>query len=331
MGYGREVYDAAIDVVNKRKMDAETKAAAVRENIYAKNPRAGEIERLMSQSAIKIARAVLDGKNADKAVEEIKHENLSLQAELAEILRSNGFSYRNFEPKYFCEKCSDTGYTQRSVCSCLEQAMREEAYSRISFAGNMSNAAFESFSLKFYPTERDEATGISLREHMEDVYNYCKSYSEDFSKGSPSLLFHGPTGVGKTHLSLSIAKEAIMKGFGAVYGPVQMLLHKIEGEHFGRSEKIKGSTEDMLIESDLLVLDDLGTEFTSNFYNSSLYNIINSRILTSKPTIVSTNLSQRELFDRYGEQISSRINGTYIPIRFNGKDIRQIKLRNQIS
>ncbi|HPU58162.1 MAG TPA: ATP-binding protein, partial [Candidatus Avimonas sp.] len=163
--------------------------------------------------------------------------------------------------------------------------------------------------------------------HMKEIIEYCKNYAEDFDCNSPSLLLRGATGTGKTHVSLSIAKVAIDKGFGVIYGPVQKLLHKIEKEHFGRAD---GNSEDMMIECDLLILDDLGTEFSSPFYTSCLYNLINSRILDGKPTIISTNFNQNELMERYGEQITSRIIGNFVPLTFMGKDIRQIRLRDKI-
>jgi DNA replication protein DnaC len=162
---------------------------------------------------------------------------------------------------------------------------------------------------------------------MAEVLEYCRNYAADFDEKSPSLLLRGATGTGKTHTSLAIAREVVERGFGVIYGPMQKLLHQLEKEHFGRDD---GNSEDMMIDCDLLILDDLGAEFSTSFYNSCLYNLINSRMLDGKPTIISTNLDKNEILDRYGEQISSRIIGTFVPLTFIGKDIRLIRLRNEI-
>ena len=191
----------------------------------------------------------------------------------------------------------------------------------------MTPQSFDTLSLEFYSDRPDARTGIAPRARMRDVIAYCRAYAEGFDGSDVSLLLRGPTGVGKTHLSLAIAGEVMARGYSVVYGPVQKLLHRIEKEHFGRAE---GNSEDVMTECDLLILDDVGTEFTSPFYTSALYNIINERMLTDKPTIISTNLNQKDLTTRYGEQIASRITGTFQPIVCDGKDIRQLKLKQSI-
>ncbi|HHV51432.1 MAG TPA: ATP-binding protein [Clostridiales bacterium] len=327
MGYSREVYEEAMAELDQRRMLARQKAAELRDRMVAKYPRILELEREMANAAIKVARAVLAGEDVDRAVEKIKNQNLMQQAELAEILAKEGIYTPNFEPRYHCPACQDTGVVNNKTCDCLKILLREIAYKRLSYPGMAKDMDFEKLRLDYYPNEPDSRTGIIPRRHMKEIIEYCKNYAEDFDCNSPSLLLRGATGTGKTHVSLSIAKVAIDKGFGVIYGPVQKLLHKIEKEHFGRAD---GNSEDMMIECDLLILDDLGTEFSSPFYTSCLYNLINSRILDGKPTIISTNFNQNELMERYGEQITSRIIGNFVPLTFVGKDIRQIRLRDKI-
>lgn len=327
MGYSREIYDAAMEKLTRRRTDAQTKAAALHEQIAAKRPRVREIEREMSRSAVQVARAVLDGGGVDEAVERIKQQNLSLQAELAEILASEGVHAPNFEPLYNCPNCGDTGYANGKMCGCLQSLLREEAYRRISDQGTMKDASFDNLRLEYYPDTPDARTGVVPRVKMKEVLTYCRCYAEDFSKDSPSLLLQGPTGTGKTHVSMAIARKAVERGCGVVYGPMQRLLHKLEKEHFGRAD---GNSEEMMTECDLLILDDLGAEFSSPFYVSCLYNLINSRMLEGKPTIISTNLEKKDIMDRYGEQITSRIIGSFVPLLFTGKDIRQIKIQQKM-
>ncbi|HCA30700.1 MAG TPA: ATP-binding protein [Ruminococcaceae bacterium] len=326
MGYSREVYDAAIAELGRRRTDASAKAAALREHMIEKHPRIRELELEMAGASVRVARAVLNGGDVTAAVEKIKTQNLSQQAELAEILSREGIHSPNFEPNYACPICQDTGYIGNRMCECFKLLLREEAFRRLSYMGMMKDADFHSLKLEYYPDTPDPR-GVSPRRRMAEVLEYCRNYAADFDEKSPSLLLRGATGTGKTHTSLAIAREVVERGFGVIYGPMQKLLHQLEKEHFGRDD---GNSEDMMIDCDLLILDDLGAEFSTSFYNSCLYNLINSRMLDGKPTIISTNLDKNEILDRYGEQISSRIIGTFVPLTFIGKDIRLIRLRNEI-
>ncbi|HBT65656.1 MAG TPA: ATP-binding protein [Ruminococcaceae bacterium] len=326
MGYSREVYDAAIAELGRRRTNASAKAAALREHMIEKHPRIRELELEMAGAAVRVARAVLNGGDVSAAVEKIKTQNLSQQAELAEILSREGIHSPNFEPNYACPICQDTGYIGNRMCECFKLLLREEAFRRLSYMGMMKDADFHSLKLEYYPDTPDPR-GVSPRRRMAEVLEYCRNYAADFDEKSPSLLLRGATGTGKTHTSLAIAREVVERGFGVIYGPMQKLLHQLEKEHFGRDD---GNSEDMMIDCDLLILDDLGAEFSTSFYNSCLYNLINSRMLDGKPTIISTNLDKNEILDRYGEQISSRIIGTFVPLTFIGKDIRLIRLRNEI-
>ena len=158
---------------------------------------------------------------------------------------------------------------------------------------------------------------------MKFVYENCKNYVDDFDLESNNLYFYGRTGLGKTHLSLAIANEVMKKGYNVVYGSVITFLNKLEREKFGRTETYE--TEDALVDADLLILDDLGAEFTTPVAVSCLYNILNCRIARRVPTIISSNLSVEEIKNRYPESIASRIIGNFKTVEFIGKDIRQIQ------
>ena len=322
MGYSREVYDAVRARLERRRMHAAAQAAALEEQMTARYPRLQEIRREMAATAGQVTRAVISGGDVEAAVEEIKRKNLALQAEMAEILAKAGVKSPDFEPQYVCPLCRDTGYVDGKVCSCMEALLKEESCRRLSGMSAMELTDFDRMTLDYYPGEKDPRTGVSPREQMRGVLAYCRSYAENFGLPADSLLLRGPTGTGKTHAALAIAKAAAERGFGVIYGPAQTLLHRIEKEHFGRAE---GESEDLLESCDLLVIDDLGTEFGSAFYTSCLYNIINTRMLSRLPTVISTNLTQPQLQERYGDQIASRITGTFVPLVFAGRDIRQLK------
>ncbi len=327
VAYTREIYDEAMAELERRRNLAHAEAAALRERAIAREPRLREIENALAGASFRVARAVLDGGDVDAEVERIKEENLALQAEMAALLHAQGETAGDFEPVYVCPRCHDTGYAGGKPCACLEQLLRDAACRRLSRTSHMTLTRFEDLDLAYYPDEPDPRTGISPRERMRGVLDYCRCYARDFVPGAQSLLLRGPTGTGKTHVSLAIARAAAEKGCSVVYGPAQPLLRRLENEHFGRAS---GDSAEALEACDLLILDDLGTEYASPFTVSCVYNIINGRMLAGRSTVVSTNLSQQEMLDRYGEQTTSRITGTFQPLFFSGQDIRQLKLRERI-
>ena len=158
---------------------------------------------------------------------------------------------------------------------------------------------------------------------MKTYFEYCLNYSEDFSNKSDNLIMMGETGLGKTHLSLAIAGAAAKKGYSVIYSSAQNLLSMLENEKFGRTA-LSGA-EQSVHDCDLLIIDDLGAEFSTNFTVSAVYNILNTRLMASKPTIISTNMSLYEIEERYTQRIASRILGNYIIMNFVGKDVRVIK------
>ena len=323
MSYSREVYDAASAELQRRRREAEGAAEALRERVFRKYPRAAALERQMAQAAPQVAQAVLNGGDPTETVRRIERDNLAAQEELRQILAAAGEKARDFSPQYTCPLCGDTGYVGREMCSCFRALLADGAGKQLSRITGMKPARFEEMDLRYYSDLPDAERGESPREHMADVLDYCRCYGENFHAQAESLLLFGTTGTGKTHTALSIARLAAERGFSVVYGPVQQLLHRVEREHFGRAE---GDAEDTMIACDLLILDDLGTELTTPFYTATLYNIINGRLLRGAPTIISTNLLPADWPGRYGEQIASRVLGTYQPLLFVGRDIRQVKL-----
>ena len=326
MAYDEKVVRAARGRLEKRRRDAETSAAALRERMCGEIPRLREIEREKAAAIPELTHAILAG-NADGEMERIQQKNLELQQEMADILRSNGCDRDNFEPRYTCTKCGDTGYVNGAVCDCYRRLLQEEACNALSGLSAMRLTDFGSLRLDYYDNTVDPKLGVSPREHMRDIIDYCRDYTAAFDTHGDSLLLQGATGLGKTHLCLAIARGVTEQGFGVVYGSVQPLIRRLEAEHFGREQ---GDSEGQLISCDLLVLDDLGMEFDTPFSRACLYNVLNARLLEGRPTVVSTNLSIHALKERYGDQIASRISGGFVPLLCVGNDIRQIIRRQSL-
>lgn len=321
-----EIRRRANEEMDKRHMQAELEADRRQREISEKLPQVAEIKRMLAQTSSELSRLIISRKgNYRENFEKIRQNNLQCRQMIKNILRENNYPENYLEVKYRCSQCSDTGYTDSGMCECMKRLISRIAAEELNRSANMPEADFAHFNLDYY---RGIVTdGIDCYSKMSQNLDFCIKYADTFSENSKSVLMLGKTGVGKTHLSMSIAKKTAADGNNVIYGSVINLLRAIENEHFGRS----GSDDDtlsVLNECDLLILDDLGSEHHTPFYESTLYNIINTRINTGKPTIISSNLSLEELYSAYNERIVSRIAGYYELLLFAGKDIRQLKRIN---
>lgn len=326
MKYDGSVYERAEKELALRRSRAEKERELHHSEVVEKYPEIAELERQMAVCGLEAAKAI--GMNKDKSaefIETLKNHNLAAQRRRAQILKEAGYPDDYLEVKYSCPVCDDKGYINGRMCPCYKNLIRTIAYDKLSRISPLTVSTFEDFSLDYYP-EIPLENGVVPRRLMAGNYRYCKNYADNFSLKSPSLILYGATGLGKTHLSLAIAGEVISKGFGVIYGSAQNLLNRLENEKFGRSGQ-DGDTLSLLLECDLLILDDLGAEFSTAFTLSAIYNIINSRMLASLPTIISTNLEPGELDKKYDQRIASRILGSFTPVYFCGRDIRQLKIK----
>lgn len=332
MAYSREFHDRAAIEIRKRRDDAEMTARQHKNELSFKYPEFQFIESELSKTGFETINAFsMPKEKAEKALSEIREKNRQLREERTKLLEALKLPANYLDVNYTCEKCQDTGkienYDEKKrvsygtrYCDCYMDLLKKYSAEKMSKMTPLELSSFEDFDLNYYPKRSEN--GKSPYDTMCDVYNRCKSYASNFDNDSVSLYFCGRTGLGKTHLSLAIANEVIKKGYNVVYGSVINFLNKLEREKFGRADSFE--TEDVLINADLLILDDLGAEFSSAVAMSSLYNIINSRIARGVPTIISSNLSFDELKSRYPESIVSRIIGTFVAVIFTGDDIRQI-------
>ncbi len=328
MGYSKDIYEAVEKKLYLQRREAEEKAEKRRQIFYKRFPRALEIEKTLARTAIRTAKIVIGGNNVKDQLEKLKENNFKLQEELKSFLNKLELPDDYLEVKYKCTKCQDKGYVDGIMCECMKDLLKKESYNKLNKLSPLELCTFESFDLDYYSDIPIRENAPSPRKRMGDILNFCRKYAYNFNKESPSLLMRGSTGLGKTHLSLAIASSVINSGYGVIYGSSQNIVSKLERERFKASEG-NNNSEKYFIECDLLIIDDLGTEFSTTFSNSAIYNIVNSRIMMGKPTIISTNLSLKELEKSYTERMVSRIIGNNIQLEFLGVDIRQQKMRRK--
>ena len=295
--------------------------------VYAAIP---EIRRIDAQLRGLVGRVIdLAGQSAPDAagLERIREESLDLCARKAEMLVAHGFPSDYLDDIVDCPRCGDTGYTRDgSLCLCLQRLYGEEKAKELTAGQEIGARSFGDFRLDYYKGE--------ARDCMELTLAAARTYAERFGPASGNLLLQGGTGLGKTFLSMCIARAVSEKGFSVVYETAQEAFAAFEEQKFSRdAETYSAASEKVrrILNCDLLILDDLGTELTTSFTQSALYNIVNSRLTAHKQTVISTNLSDEALADRYLPQIVSRVAGEYDTLLFLGEDIRAIRRRERYS
>ena len=301
--------------VNRRSA-AYSLSEARKAELYEKLHEIREIDTKLAGVSFDIMSAITAGADVESSIERLKMNNESLRERRKAILTANGYPADYSDIKFSCTKCNDSGYVGIDMCSCMKREMAEAALeaSGIGRLGRSQN--FDSFRLDYYTGEGLEDAKVAYRE--------LKSFAENFNRNSEdSWLLIGDTGLGKTHLSTAVALEVISRGFEVTYETMQTLMDDFSENQFrgGDHENVR-----KYYDADLLIVDDLGSELTNQFTVSVLYNLINRRANKQKPTIFSTNLTQKELRERYADRIVSRLFGMYRPLRFRGTDIRRQKL-----
>ena len=296
--------------------------------VYEKSPEVKAIDIDIRTGMLGVISAALSGDGrAEEKVARIGEDNLYLQEKRRQALVRAGFPADYLDEKPLCEKCGDSGFIGTEPCSCLMELYRKVQAKELSSLFGIGDRRFENFSLHWYDDTRDPATGTSTREHMHAVFTACKKYADSFGDKSGNLLLTGAPGLGKTFLSACIAGTVSEKGFSVVYAEAGKLFSDFEAAHFSKGDDADAAKAEVRRYTlcDLLIFDDLGTEMTTAFTVSALYELINTRLNAGKKTVINTNLSVSDISARYSPQIASRLAGEYQVLPFFGKDIRILK------
>ena len=299
-----------IENLRKRAIaEAEIRTA----EIEAKSPEITNINRELSRTGVVLFGAACRGED----LEPIKKRNLELQQMRKNELIKLGYDPEYTSPKYSCTVCSDTGSVNMRICNCFKKKLVTENIKSSGIGPLIEKQSFENFDLEWY---RDDAENYK---RMEQNLSMAKSYAQSFGSKTKNLVLIGKTGVGKTHITTAIAKVVIEKGYNVIYDTTQNVVSDFEQDRFRSGYGPYDPKSDKYLECDLLILDDLGTEFSSPFTVSCIYNLLNTRQNQGLPTIVSTNLDMTELMSKYDGRIASRLIGIDSGVMiFGGRDHR---------
>lgn len=316
----------------KKRDNAIFKADLRKDALYEANPKLREIDKTLSQEAIHTSKLLLSS-NSPKLLDELNAKISDLKAQKNAILKKLNIDENYFKPNFECSLCDDTGYitdnTSTYMCNCLKQKLFNIEFNKCNIS-NLKKDNFEHFNLTYYSDDVDEnkyKSNLSPRQNIEKIKEICLNFIDRFDDiEANNLLFTGNTGLGKSFLSSCIANELLKKGKTVLYQTAPVMLDTIVDYRFGKIKSTdSGNICDNILNVDLLIIDDLGTESMNSVKFTELFNIINTRFLNYNKitkTIISTNLSLQNLFATYDERIVSRIVGKYDICYFFGEDIR---------
>ena len=322
MGYNSENYRRIREEYNSKYKRAYAEADRRMAELHAKSPELAALDRELSRSGVEAALAALglEG-DAQRALAAAEEKNKMLQQKRAVLLQQMGYPADYTLPPYECQKCRDSGFVDTKMCECMRRDLIMAAYDSSGLGALMKTQSFESFNLSYYAAENGDRT------RMQANFDLLQQYAASFNLQSPNLLLCGGTGLGKTHLSTAVAKRVIEAGYDVYYTSAIGMFSDFENARFGQGTERAAAEPTRYTACDLLILDDLGTEVTNQFTASCLYSVLNNRINLRLPTIISTNLSAKELQARYADRITSRIMGEFKPVLFVGTDVRRRKLK----
>lgn len=317
-----------VEVLNRARarlaQENEKKQAEYREHLaraYALRPRLRAIDQELRATAAQAAALFLDP-SVDREAElaRLKKQNLELQDQRQWVLDEAELPDGYLDDSPVCSVCGGSGYVGTRMCECLLELCRQEQKRSLAALLPTGRERFDSFSLELYPERFYPSYGTTARNLMQKNLAFCRKYAQEFRPGAQSLLFSGATGLGKTFLSACIARQVAEGGHSVVYVTAGKLFAAYEAVKFDRAEP---ESLREYRDCDLLIIDDLGTEMTTQFVVAALYEVVNSRLLGRCSTLISTNLNEEDLEARYGGQIASRLLGGYRVIYFLGDDIRR--------
>lgn len=323
-------YDEIMSTYYKNQTENRALEQQRKNEVYRKIPRIAEIDRLVALSAIDAVRSRL--KAGTDTTASIKEHNQALIAEKADLLKTNGFPEDYLKPIYTCPLCEDTGRVGNDYCSCFKQASISLLYKQSTVERILQVENFEHFDLNYYSKEPDGKHPFTPYENMRNILTKTKAFTELFDKEGGNLLFYGETGLGKSYLSNCIAKALLDTQHTVLYQSAIHLFEEVCADVIMNKNPSPDSQETYryLYNCDLLIIDDLGTEFTNSFVSSEFYDILNTRMREKKSTLISTNLNLQELTDRYTDRITTRIFAEYKVYNFYGSNIRLAKRRQSI-
>ncbi len=316
-------YDILIRAYNQKQLRNKHELDLRTRRIYEQIPRIEEINQEIASVSVAQAKELLNGN--DYALERLRAQIADLSEERSILLLRYGYPEDYLTLSCDCPDCHDTGYIGNEKCHCFRQAAIDMLYTQSNLQEILKTENFDTFSFAYYDnTEENPITGKTAYANMREIHTLCRQFASQFGTSYENLLFYGGTGIGKTFLSNCIAKELLDHSFSVIY-LTAIQLFELFSRYTFENEDEDGTANDMLqfiLDCDLLIIDDLGTELSNSFTNSKLFYCLNERFMRRKSVLISTNLTLDKINQVYSERIFSRLSSNFTLLKFYGEDIR---------
>ena len=311
---------------NKKRLKAFKDADIRKEELYERVPNLEETDKNVHLLSIKLSKLILSNpENLQDEVKKLRGNIDELKKEKKEMYKKYNIPENFLEYDYECKKCNDTGYTADGKrCKCFNKQIINYLYKMSNIVHMLDKENFDTFDINVFSNEPYNNEIYTPKQNMYNILETCEDFCNNFDKTNMNLLFYGGTGLGKTFMCNCIAKTLIDMEKTVLYQTAFNLFEILENHKFNRLNETEANriNYNLMFESELLIIDDLGTEFNNSFTNAELFNIINERLITDKKTIISTNLSLEQLAETYSDRIMSRVFNNFIAHKFYGKDLR---------
>lgn len=296
-----------------------------KKEIYTFIPKIQAIDLQIKKMGLKVAMASLrDPADAAMELKIIEEEIKVLQRDKAILLTEHNIPHDYLDVHYLCRDCEDTGFQENGKkCHCYKQEIIKQSYKFSNITEILKDENFENFKFDIFSEDFDDMLQKSPRAHMMEVYERSRIFVNQFTDHKDNFFFYGHTGLGKTYLCNCIAKALLDQGHTVLYQTAFRIIDTISNYRFTpkKTDEMRFNYN-LLITCDLLIIDDLGTEMINSFSNTELFNIVNTRLLEGKSTIISTNFAPAQIAENYSDRIASRLFGHYEFVPFVGKDLR---------
>lgn len=323
--YKNILKEIILEYDRKRAVHEKNKKLRI-EEVYKKIPAIKNIDEEIFNAGLNMSKYIIGNpENYEEDINKAKEIIESLKMEKAYMLTECNIPLDYMELQYDCKFCKDTGYLEDgSQCNCLRQALVSKAYKMSNLENMLEKDNFRNFDINIFSDEDFLGEDLTPKDNMLEILGISESFIDNFNDNNgDNLLFYGTTGLGKTFLCSCIAKSLLDKNKIVIYQTAFTILEILESKRFGKGDEKLGEYQyDLLFDSDLLIIDDLGTEVSNTFTNAEIFNIVNTRIIRGKKTIISTNLTPKEISETYTDRIFSRILDKFIPLKFYGMDLR---------
>ncbi|WP_024615873.1 ATP-binding protein [Clostridium sp. Ade.TY] len=317
-GYQSELMNVYQKIRNEENHNLKQRRAEIK----ALHPEIIDLDNEIHKLSLKLSMTILKSSATEEEIQNIKDNIIDIRAKKCEKLVQYGYNPEYLNMHYRCNKCQDTGYIGVEKCDCYREKLTRLYYKDSDLEDILKDNNFSNFNIELFSSSKDNYEKFSPRTNMRNNLEFVmKDFIPNFSTSSDNLLFYGTPGSGKTFLSYCIAKELLDRGFLVIYKTSDELIRALKDIKFNNNTYM----EKLLIDCDLLIIDDLGSEQLNDFVATELFNLINRKLLKKKKMIISTNFTLAELAKHYSERISSRLLGNFKLQKFYSEDIR-IKL-----